>query len=95
MSKHSDAEYNNLEKRFMKTYGQEHLCGNCIHTFDCPRMKIQGIKNLSKKRVLMQRLDFVKSFTIEPLERNLENINKMYFISVFVCERFKFDKGAN
>lgn len=95
MNKCLEAQYNMLEKRFMKTYGEEHLCGNCVHMFNCPRLRIQSIQNYERKKRLMQKLKFVKKFEIEPLDTNFDNKNRIFFASVLKCEHFKFDKGEN
>jgi len=95
MNKCLEAQYNMFEKRFMKAFGEKHLCGNCIHMFECPRLQIQSIQDYERKKILMQGLKFVKKFEIEPLESNLENKNKTFFVSVLSCEHFKFDKGEN
>ena len=96
MNKTIEAQYNAFENRFMKDYGNVHLCGNCIHTFDCRRMRVQNIRNMQRQKNLMAKLPFVKSFKIEPLKDLPATCkNGINFVSVYDCERFKFDKGAN
>jgi hypothetical protein len=96
MNKTVEAQYNMLERRFIKEYGSVHLCGNCTHTFECKRMRIQNIRNIQRQKNLMAKLPFVKSFKVEPLlETQVPYGHGINFVSVFDCERFEFDKGVN
>ena len=94
MNKSASFQYEKLEKKFMKNYGQVHACGECKHTTTCIRMNIQYARvSLNKKNELMKKLaPFVKDFVIE--KHKLKNCDKiLQFIKVYQCERFEFDGG--
>ena len=95
MSKHVEAEYERLEKDFMKVYGTVHTCGNCLYTTTCIRMKIQHSRVSEKvKQEMMAKLaPFVTVFDIENYKPN-NCVKVMQFIKVYKCERFKFDRGG-
>lgn len=88
-----DATYEIVKKKFMKNYGTVHLCGNCIHTFDCPRMKLQcSNKEKDKIEQLMSRcVPFATKIVVEEYIPNYNG--KVYrFINVFECDKFVFEK---
>ena len=94
MSKHVEAEYERLEKIFMKVYGTVHACGNCKYTTSCKRMKIQNTRlSKNKKSELMVKLaPFVTDFEIENHKpKNCDKI--LQFIKVYKCDNFVFDGG--
>ena len=42
MNKYIAASYENQKKKFLKSYGTVHICGDCMHTTLCSRMKVQN-----------------------------------------------------
>ena len=88
-----DATYEIVKKKFMKNYGTVHLCGNCIHTFDCPRMKLQcSNKEKAEIEQLMSRcVPFATNIGIEEyLPKGQKKVRR--FINVYECDKFVFEK---
>lgn len=80
--------YKRMKDELYANYGNEHLCGNCIHTTTCKRADIQWLNKKSVKRKLMGKYaPFVKHFEIEPLIRYQKDAG---FIAVYDCENFEF-----
>lgn len=88
-----DATYEIVKNKFMKNYGTMHLCGNCKHTFTCPRMKLQ-CSNKCKAKIEQLMAKYVPFATKVVIEEYIPNHNgKVYrFINVFECDKFVFEK---
>lgn len=81
-----------LEKKFMKDYGEVHLCGNCSNIFKCPRMKIQS-SNKEKwqmEQLMITKVPFATNMCIEeyiPKDRK----KPLKFINVYKCDKFVYE----
>lgn len=81
-------EYKKIKEEIEKNYGKVHLCGDCIHTTECRRARIQGVKSKQLKTQLIAEVDFIKKYKIVPL---LRRHTESGFIKVYDCDRFVFD----
>jgi len=94
MNGQAEAIYKRLENVFKKKYGTTHICGECIYTTKCARIKIQDLRvDKEKKYELMCKLaPFVTEFEIENHKpKNCDKI--LQFIKVYKCNNFVFDGG--
>ena len=79
--------YQMMKSKFMKKYGEVHLCGHCEYMMDCERMRFQNIPKAGVKSKLMERLPFVKRYELDSLTEK----NDIGFITVYECDNFEYE----
>lgn len=79
--------YERMKTKFMKQYGEVHLCGHCEHMFNCERMRLQNIAKAEVKSKLMKRLPFVKRYEMDILTEKKD----IGFIVVYECDNFEYE----
>lgn len=90
-SRNYKINHSKKRKSLIADYGNWHLCGECKHMFECPRMLIQNSRDNSerKKATMKKYVPFATKFYIEPVSRMLKDRG---FIYVFECEKFEFEE---
>ena len=79
--------YERMKTKFMKQYGEVHLCGHCEYMMDCHRMKLQNIPKVEVKSELIKRLPFVKRYEMDSLTEKKD----IGFIAVYECDNFQYE----
>lgn len=94
MNKYIAASYENQKKKFLKSYGTVHICGDCMHTTLCSRMKVQNSGfNKEKKIAMLKKLaPFITDYEIETYQPKGQ-LNPINFVKVYKCDKFVFDGG--
>ena len=94
MNKHIAAEYERQRQIFMRKYGTIHICGECIHTTLCNRMKVQNsrFRKTDKIGLLKKLAPFVTDFEIGTYQPKGQQ-KPIDFVKVYKCDKFVYDGG--